>query len=56
MKQAPTFNLVIIFLSTKTYVVGTQMNRLNKTDGYENIHNFRLKEFDNLDIYTCQKF
>ena len=57
------YQKLIFLFSTKTYVVGTQKNRLNetvllsillytyvKTDGYENIYNFRFKSFVYLNL------
>ena len=60
----------IIYFSTKTYVVGTQENRLNetvllstkpyvKTDEQENIYNFTLKDFVYLNLcfrFICSLF
>ena len=56
VKSAFTYRKIISYISTKTYVVDTQKNRLNETVllstqnicqkyGEENINNFALKSF-----------
>ena len=48
---------IIYYLSTETYVVGTQKNRLNNY-GKENIYNFTLKKFAYLSLWClcCLKY